>query len=158
MYKEFYVGQALAKSPLIYAITHQLIIIPLCLFVFSAFGLEAITSEVMGFCLLVLSSFFTFEVGRKMDPASDPILGTYLVHYGKVKTNILITVLAGIGVYGTVLLGKLWWWGMAPFLLTVITQARIWFQTERFKDLEGMIALNLIFNMWLMAICELGVR
>jgi len=154
MYKEFYVGQALAKSPLIYAITHQLIIIPLCLFVFSAFGLESITSEVMGFCLLVLSSFFTFEVGRKMDPTSDPILGTYLVHYGKIKTNILITVLAGIGVYGTVLLGKLWWWGMAPFLLTVVTQARIWFQTNRFKDLEGMIALNLIFNMWLMAIAS----
>jgi len=154
MYKEFYVGQALAKSPLIYAITHQLIIIPLCLFVFSAFGLESITSEVMGFCLLVLSSFFTFEVGRKMDPTSDPILGTYLVHYGKIKTNILITVLAGIGVYGTVLLGKLWWWGLAPFLLTVVTQARIWFQTNRFKDLEGMIALNLIFNMWLMAIAS----
>ena len=89
-----------------------------------------------------------------MDPSSDPILGTYLVHYGKVKTNILITVLAGIGLYGTLMLGKIYWWGMAPFLLTVITQARIWFQTDRFKDLEGMIALNLIFNMWLMAIAS----
>ena len=152
MYKEFYVGQALAKSPILYAITHQVIIIPACLFAFSIFGLEVINSEVVGFCLLVLSSFFTFEVGRKMDPASDPILGTYLVHYGKLKTNILITLLAAIGVYGTMMLGKLYWWGMAPFLLTVVTQARIWFQTNRFKDLEGMIALNLIFNMWLMAI------
>ena len=87
-----------------------------------------------------------------MDPEANPILGTYLVHYGKWKTNLLITILAAVGLYGTFLLEKVYWWGMAPFLLTVATQARIWFQTTRFKDLEGMIALNLIFNMWLMAI------
>ena len=152
MYVEFFIGESLSKSPLLYAITHQVIIIPACLFAFSVFGLETITTPVIGFCLLVLSSIFTFEVGRKMDPEAKPILGTYLVHYGKIKTNILITILAAIGLYGTLLLDKVYWWGMAPFLLTVATQARIWFQTTRFKDLEGMIALNLIFNMWLMAI------
>ena len=152
MYNEFFLGESLSRSPILYAITHQVIIIPACLFAFAVFGQDSLTTNSIGFCLLVLSSFFTFEVGRKMDPESNPILGTYLVHYGKMKTNLLITVLAAIGLYGTVILGKLWWWGMIPFSLTVLTQARIWFQTSRFKDLEGMIALNLIFNMWLMAI------
>ena len=68
------------------------------------------------------------------------------------KQIFLLQFLRPLALYGTFLLEKVYWWGMAPFLLTVATQVRIWFQTTRFKDLEGMIALNLIFNMWLMAI------
>lgn len=152
MYKEFFMEKTLGKSPIIYAITHQVIIVPVCLFAISIpFSNLVFTQKSLGFCLLVLSSFFTFEVGRKMDPNAHPILGTYLIYYKKALTNLLITVLAGVGVLGCYYL-DIFWWGFIPFILTVLTQARIWFQTERFKDLEGMIALNLIYNMWVVAI------
>ena len=152
MYKEFFVGETLSKSPLVYAITHQVIIIPVCLFALSiAYPELVFSAKSLGFSLLILSSFFTFEVGRKMDPEAHPILGTYLLHYKKLNTNILITLLASIGVVGCHLLG-IFWWGFIPFILTVLTQVRIWFQQDRFKDLEGMIALNLIYNMWVVAI------
>ena len=74
-----------------------------------------------------------------------------LIYYKKPLTNLLITLLAGVGVLGCYYLDILWW-GVIPFILTVLTQVRIWFQQERFKDLEGMIALNLIYNMWVVAI------
>jgi hypothetical protein len=45
------------------------------------------TAQSFGYCLIVLSSFFTFEVGRKMDPNAHEILGTYLVHYKKSKNK-----------------------------------------------------------------------
>lgn len=152
MYKEFFMEKTLGKSPIIYAITHQVIIVPVCLFAISIpFSNLVFTHKSLGFCLLVLSSFFTFEVGRKMDPKSHPILGTYLIYYKKALTNLLITVLAAIGVLGCYYL-DIFWWGFIPFILTVLTQVRIWFQQERFKDLEGMIALNLIYNMWVVAI------
>ena len=152
MYKEFFMEKTLGKSPLIYAITHQVIIVPVCLFAISIpFSNLVFTQKSLGFCLLVLSSFFTFEVGRKMDPKAHPILGTYLIYYKKPLTNLLITILAGVGVLGCYYL-DIFWWGFIPFILTVLTQARIWFQQDRFKDLEGMIALNLIYNMWVVAI------
>lgn len=152
MYKEFFVGEALAKSPLIYAITHQIIIVPICLFVISLLpGAELFGKTSIGLCLIVLSSFFSFEVGRKMDPHAHPILGTYLIHYKKMKTNILITVLLSLSLIGAVMLDKLLW-VLIPFILIVLTQIRIAYQAEKFKDLEGLISLNLIYNIWFLAI------
>ena len=66
MYKEFFMEKTLGKSPIIYAITHQVIIVPVCLFAISIpFSNLVFTQKSLGFCLLVLSSFFTFEVGEK---------------------------------------------------------------------------------------------
>ena len=114
MYKEFFMEKTLGKSPIIYAITHQVIIVPVCLFAISIpFSNLVFTQKSLGFCLLVLSSFFTFEVGRKMDPNAHPILGTYLIYYKKALTNLLITVLAGVGVLGCYYL-DIFWWGFIP--------------------------------------------
>ena len=32
MYKEFYIGERLSRNPLAYAISHQIIVVPICLF------------------------------------------------------------------------------------------------------------------------------
>jgi acyl-coenzyme A synthetase/AMP-(fatty) acid ligase len=154
MYKEFFIGEALSKSPIIYAITHQVIIVPVCLYVISVIEPDMVfTAQSFGYCLIVLSSFFTFEVGRKMDPNAHEILGTYLVHYKKVKTNLLITVLLSMSIIGAVLLNKLLW-VLVPFLLIVATQVRVYFQEKKFKDLEGLIALNLIYNLWFLILAR----
>lgn len=152
MYKEFFLGDKLAKSPLIYAITHQLIIVPIILFATTILeGNFIILPSVIGFILVILSAFFTYEVGRKMDPQADPILGTYLVHYGKVKTHLLITVLASLSVIGGVLLNA-FWYTFIPFILIILTQVRAYKDEKIFKQLEGIISLVLIYNLWFLVI------
>lgn len=152
MYKEFFCEEVLAKSPIVYAITHQLIIVPLILFVTTVLeGEFIILPEFIGLAFIALSSFFTYEVGRKMDPNADKILGTYLVHYGKNKTHILITILASMSVIGGYLIG-MFWYTFIPFILIVLTQLRAYKNEKIFDQLEGIIALTLIYNMWFIAI------
>jgi 4-hydroxybenzoate polyprenyltransferase len=152
MYKEFFLGDRLGQYPLIYAITHQIVLVPITLFVVSAIAPElTFTAGPIGFCLIILGSFFSFEVGRKMDPNAHRVLGTYLGHYGKIKTNLLIVLLLGLCVWGGHSLGRLWWF-LIPSILVVLTQIKIYLKPEKFKDLEGMVALNLIYNIWILAI------
>ena len=152
MYKEFFMEKILNKSPIVYAISHQLIIIPLIFYVFTVLEENLIfLPEFIGYALVVLSSFFTYEVGRKMDPNADKILGTYLVHYGKVKTHALITILASLAVVGSIMMGT-FWYSFIPFILILITQVRVYKNEKIFDQLEGIIALTLIYNMWFMTI------
>jgi acyl-coenzyme A synthetase/AMP-(fatty) acid ligase len=154
MYKEFFIP-SLSKSPLLYAITHQIIIVPVVMFVVALINPSIIFStKVITFSFLILSAFFSFEVGRKMDPNAHQILGTYLVHYKKKKTNLMILFLQVIGLVSGVILG-LDYWVLIPFLLTVITQLRVLRKAEIFKDLEGIIALNLIYTMWVVTIFKM---
>jgi len=154
MYKEFFIPKLINKSPIIYAISHQIIIVPIIFYLVSLLTGELIfDKQLIGLTLVILSSFFSFEVGRKMDPNADPILGTYLIHYKKLKTNILITLLLSLSVIGAVLLNKLIWVSI-PIVLILITQIRIYINSSKFKDLEGIIALNLIYNMWFIMISE----
>jgi hypothetical protein len=76
-----------------------------------------------------------------MDPNAHEILGTYLVHYKKVKTNLLITVLLSMSIIGAVLLNKLLW-VLVPFLLIVATQMRVYFQEKKFKDFRRIDCLK----------------
>lgn len=152
MYKEFFMEETLNKSPLVYALTHQLIIVPLLLYVTTILeGGFVLIPQVYGLCLIILSAFFTYEVGRKMDPKADPILGTYLIHYGKKKTHALITILASLSVIGACML-DLFWYSFIPFILIVLTQIRAYKDETIFKQLEGIISLVLIYNLWFIAV------
>ncbi len=152
MYKEFFVGEWLSKRPLLYAITHQVVIFPLCLFAISLYGSFSLSSpSALAFGLLILSAFFTFEVGRKLDPNADKILGTYLIAYKAPKTLSIIIVLQAIAVRAGAMLSALWW-VLIPAILIVLTLPKVITRPERFKDVEGVIALNLIYIVWMMAI------
>jgi acyl-coenzyme A synthetase/AMP-(fatty) acid ligase len=154
MYKEFFIPKLINKSPIVYAISHQIIIVPIVFYLTTIVMYKAmVTVDTLGLTLIILSSFFTFEVGRKMDPNANPILGTYLVHYKKIKTNFLILALLLPSLLGAILINKFLWVAI-PVLLIVITQIRIFINPDKFKDLEGIIALNLIYNMWFIYISE----
>jgi hypothetical protein len=58
-----------------------------------------------------------------------------------------------MSIIGAVLLNKLLW-VLVPFLLIVATQMRVYFQEKKFKDLEGLIALNLIYNLWFLILAR----
>lgn len=155
MYKEFFIPKMINKSPIIYAISHQVIIVPVCLFTLALGDTAQLSANTqLGFSLLILSSFFTFEVGRKMDPNANKILGTYLAHYGVAKTHSMIVILQLMGLYGAYLL-ELQNWLIPGFILTFLTQLRVLKNNSVFKDLEGIIALSLIFNLWVVFISGL---
>lgn len=142
MYKEFYIGQALQKRPLIYAITHQIILIPFCLLMTSA-----IDSTTLGWSLAVLGSFFTYEVSRKLDPKAHPILGTYLSVYGRQGTFIIVAILFAVSMIGARSIGFQMW--MSPWsMLTLLAYALLWLRPSAFRAIEGAATLSLFFHIW----------
>ncbi len=154
MYKEFFIPN-LAKFPFIYAISHQIIIIPAALFMIALISPEdAFSSRAIYFSILILSTFFSFEVGRKMNPEADPILGTYLVHYKKLKTHIAINLLLIMGVIAGIALDKCLW-VLIPYILLTLGQLYIYKNENKYKVFEGIITLNIIYGLWLIPLSEL---
>ncbi|MEK7401541.1 MAG: hypothetical protein AABZ80_04175 [Gemmatimonadota bacterium] len=96
MYKEFFVSRALAERPLLYALSHQLIVILMYEFAVAAVEPGALLSErALGWSLGGLGASFVVEVSRKLDPAAHPALRTYLQLYGRgVVTILMLAALA----------------------------------------------------------------
>ncbi|MEX0798686.1 MAG: hypothetical protein WD025_04550 [Bacteriovoracaceae bacterium] len=152
MYKEFFIGDWLSSRPILYAISHQIVIFPLCLFALALFAPEAaLNPEAFAFGGLVLSAFFSFEIGRKLDPNAHPVLKTYLVVSGARRVALYIVILQALAVFCGWYLGALWWIA-APSILIVLTLPKLFSRPEDFKKLEGLISLNLIYVIWALAI------
>jgi hypothetical protein len=152
MYKEFFVGTNLSNYPLIYAVTHQIIIIPLVFFIVSLINPELVySSKSIGFSLLLLGSFFTYEVGRKLNPAADKVLKTYLSMYGPYITALILAVLLIIPLYGAYLVNA-FFWELYPVLIIYAHLPLIIIKPNYFKKIEGLIGLFLIYNMLFLAI------
>ncbi len=142
MYKEFYIGQALAKRPLLYAITHQIILVPFCLLMAST-----IDNITVGWSLAVLGSFFTYEVSRKLDPGAHPILGTYLSVYRRQGTFMIVAMLFAVSLIGAKSIGFINW--MGPWaVLTLLSYSLLWLRPTAFKVIEGLATVSLFFHIW----------
>ncbi len=142
MYKEFYIGQALAKRPLIYAITHQIILVPFCLLMAAT-----IDNLTVGWSLAVLGSFFTYEVSRKLNPKAHPILGTYLSVYGRQGTFMIVAMLFAVSLIGAKSIGFMNW--MGPWaILTLLSYPLLWVRPAAFKIIEGLATVSLFFHIW----------
>ncbi len=148
MFVEFYVGKWLSDRPLLYAITHQAILFPLGAFAFACFWPDGLNQPYpWRFCFLLLGTFFGFEVGRKLDPNSNPILKTYLYLYGKKKTTALLLLMLGISTFAAwklyifALLGPL-------YFLIALSTPLLWKKPEKFKIIEGLVVLYLLVAIW----------
>lgn len=149
MYKEFYSGPALSKRPLIYAVTHQIILVPFCLLM--ALKIDDFT---IGWSLAVLGSFFTYEVSRKLDPKAHPILGTYLNVYGRQGSFVIVALLFAVSAIGAKSIGYQLW--MSPWaILTLAMYSLLWLKPSAFKLIEGAATLSLFFHIWAPAINSL---
>jgi uncharacterized membrane protein YiaA len=141
MYKEFFIGTNLSNYALLYAITHQIIIIPVVFFIVGLINPAFVfTEKSFGFALLLLGSFFTYEVGRKLNPAADKVLKTYLSMYGPYKTSIILAVLLAIPLYGAYLLNA-FYWELIPSLMVYAHLPFIIIKPDYYKKTEGMIGL-----------------
>jgi 4-hydroxybenzoate polyprenyltransferase len=148
MFKEFYVGEWLSKRPMLYAITHQLIIFPMGAFVYSCYQSEGMfTPTLFWFCTMLLGSFFGFEVGRKLDPVAHPILKTYLTVFGKNKTVFLLLSLLAMSTHAGTQLGVELILGPV-YLLILLSIGMIWWAPTKFKVVEGLVTLFLLLSIW----------
>jgi hypothetical protein len=155
MYKEFFCGNWLERKPFLYAITHQIVIIPLTVAAYAILAqisdFSAVPASVYHFSIVFLSLFFSYEVGRKLDPKADPILGTYLVHYGPTKVFIFILGLTIMGFYSCMQLGLTVWLGVA-YLLTILSMILFLTDHSKYKIAEAIATINLIYGLWLFPI------
>lgn len=122
MYVEFGIGEILEPSPLIYAITHQVLVYFITVFVVTLGGLKWNDAMVLKLGSVALSGFFTYEVCRKLDPTHLKIKGTYLIIYGRVKTFIITVVLVAIGAYSSYILGchNITWYIEAILIISLL--------------------------------------
>lgn len=154
MYKEFYTNGWLADRPLLYAITHQVILLPVCSLAVIVHRPEMISMPATWiYGTVVLGSFFAYEVCRKLDPKAHELhqkcqsYTTYLVTYGPWKTFAIVVVLNAIAGLAAALSGtkSLLW----PFeLLTLVAFLVVIKKPEKYKLGEGAATLSLLFHIW----------
>ncbi len=152
MYREFFVGEWLERRPLLYAITHQVIIFPLGFFsLFMASGDGGTTTGGLTLGLLFIGPFFAYEVCRKLDPDADPVLMTYLTVYGKAWTFAIIAAAVAVAAaaasrvdYGISL------WVLQALLL--LSASTIWWRPSAFKVPELVASLLLVAHLWIVPV------
>ena len=148
MYREFYAGAWLAQRPLLYAASHQIIILPLCYFcvlVFDPAAWRHLQPALLG--ITVLGAFFAYEICRKLDPQAHPLVQTYLSHYGRATTLVfaLCTVaLSALGALGLGLERMLW---PLEGILTALLALLI-LSPNRYKIIEYGASVSLALHVW----------
>ena len=141
MYKEFYVGPWLAASPFLYAITHQVILLPL-----AVFGVDQRSTAVDGYALGVLGAFFTYEICSKLDPKAHPVLKTYVSVYGRPRTFGLVVFTTSIAALGAYRLGLPWLGAIQIF--TPLAFLRLLRHPNAHKPVELCATLGLLICLY----------
>ena len=152
MYKEFYVSHELDKSPMIYAVTHQIIVFPLFAWLGLTYDSSLIHESIFqGWLLANFGASFTFEICRKLDPKAHKLAKTYAHHYGRPTTVLIITVFLAISAVGAAWAGYLLY--SLPFLILLLLSVLFWSRTpEKFKLPAGLSALSSTVILWAPAI------
>jgi hypothetical protein len=146
MYREFFLGERLQKKPLLYAITHQIVILGLALFVMESFGSE---HRELGLRLgaFYLGAFFMYEICRKLDPKAHPALQTYLSVYGRGRSAALALMVGLLSLWAAFQLNLFLW--IAPCIgLTWLSLLLMWIAPKKHKWIEGTATLSLLMHLW----------
>lgn len=148
MYREFFRGDWLTDRPILYAGTHQLIVLPVCYYCVLVSQPALVTSELpLCFGLSVLGAFFAYEVCRKLDPGAHPVLKTYLSVYGPEGTFLLVLATMLIAAAGALGLGLAWI--LVPIEIALLgSLAVLWFWPAAFKIPETVATVSLVAHLW----------
>ena len=148
MYREFYAGTWLAERPLLYATSHQVIILPLCYFcvlVGEPAAWRQLQPAFLG--ITVLGAFFAYEICRKLDPQAHPLLRTYLSHYGPTRTFGLASGMVALSASGALGLGLgRMLWPLECIVIALLTLLLI--APNRFKIVEHGASISLALHVW----------
>lgn len=158
MYKEFYLGSGLSKSPILYALSHQIIVFPL----FGWMGLlldpGLVTNPLfIGWLLANFGASFTFEICRKLNPAAHPLAKTYAHHYGRPTTVGCTIIFLSYSAIGARIGGFLWY--SLPALIALLLSLLWWIKKpESYKIPAALSALSSAIILWAPAIIWLIKR
>lgn len=148
MFKEFYISHSLDKSPIIYALTHQVI-------TFFIFSWPAIVQNQMvlenqlflGWLLVNFGASFNFEISRKLDPGLPALSNTYFQFYGAKKTAVFITLCLLASVIGSIYAGT--YLIIIPFIILILLSLIPWIKSQdKFKTAFGLSALFSLVALW----------
>ncbi|NRA47311.1 MAG: hypothetical protein HRU09_20365 [Oligoflexales bacterium] len=153
MYKEFYVGEWLEKHTLIYAISHQLVLIWVCGFCVVIANQSGLShAETWWYGTLILGSFFTYEVCRKLDPSAHILLRTYRKLFGLPLTGVLITLTSLLACFSAWKLGlaiPLW------FASASVVGSFCFYAQAKYKVVELVGTLSLVLHLWTLPFLKL---
>jgi 4-hydroxybenzoate polyprenyltransferase len=147
MYREFYIGKKLGDYPMLYAISHQIILFPIYGFPIALAAPELIFSPAaLAFVAANLGASMTYEIARKLDPAAPAILKTYRSIYGPGKTAALaaaFVALSAVFAYQMHLQAILW-----PIeALMLLALGYVLAKPEKFKVAEGVAGLSTLVHL-----------
>ena len=148
MYVEYFLGEKLEKKPVLYALSHQYMIIFMVAFA-AAFTSSELFYDIKTYLLggFILTSFLNYEICRKLDPNADPILSTYLIKIGRTKTNIFSITTSIISCFIAYQLGFLLF--ALPLNLALIASLLVIKKDpSKYKLTEGIASLNLLLFSW----------
>lgn len=146
MYKEFFIGDWLEKRPFLYASTHQLSLLWLCAVSSVAWSGEGLFSEkTWMFGLLIIGSFFSFEICRKLDPSAHSILRTYRASYGLKKTYLAVLILQVLVLFSAYRLDLLLQASIPSLILLIGFPFLV---LKKYKWVEGLASLALLWHLW----------
>lgn len=151
MYKEFYCSKELDKSPMLYALTHQVITFPI--FAWPALAVTDLSSnpEFLGWLLANFGASFTFEICRKLDPSAHKLANTYAHHYGRALTCFFTLIFILISTLGGYIGGSLPI--LLPCLLLLTISLFIWVKKPNtYKLAAAFAALSSLIILWYPAI------
>lgn len=137
MYREFFAPRFLEARPFLYALTHQVVLLPLYAFATAVAAPESsVSTPVLWFGLTGLGASFAYEVCRKLDPNAHPVLRTYLTVHGTHRTVAAVIVSVALLLVATVQIEvQVVVWPPAALLLA--TLPLIYLRPERFRLVEG---------------------
>jgi 4-hydroxybenzoate polyprenyltransferase len=148
MYREFFIGERLQKSPMLYAVSHQVIVYPLYGWVGALYGLTVFANpEFIAWMTHNFGASVTFEICRKLDPKSHALQGTYLHHYGPKITagiiSIFVLISIAAGFYAEHHMYLLW--VQIPLLFSLLL---IPFKPDKYRLIEGLSILAATVHLW----------
>lgn len=148
MFKEFYISHTLDKSPMLYALTHQVIVFPL-------FAWPALTANpsfienktFLGWLIANFGASFTFEICRKLNPSAHELAKTYAHHYGRPSTIFYCLIFMLVSAFGAYMAGfsTVSWSALALLLISLI----IWnSKPDQYKIPAALSALSSAIILW----------
>jgi acyl-CoA synthetase (AMP-forming)/AMP-acid ligase II len=142
MYHEFFIGKELNKSPILYALTHQVIVFLIYGWIGLATDPELLSNkEFLGWLIANFGASFTYEICRKLDPNAHTLAQTYAHVYGREKTALITSLFIMIMAIGSFMTG-FGVWIVAPLLLLIFSLFKWIQQPMGFKKIEALAALN----------------
>ena len=130
-----------------YAITHQVILMPMYIFSVAMMTPEqAFSGRTLWFALTGLGASFAYEVCRKLDPDAHPVLQTYLARYGRTATVTAIVLALGLLSVSALKIGvhALIWPAVGLLLLFL---PLVYFMPGQFKLIERICTLVVLIQL-----------